>query len=232
MNPNSTPHAAPPLGGTAEAHPSVGGQPSAASPGQHLTNAEHDDKHLSGKEAYGYHRTDDASSLDGGRGTSDPSLVPGGAKGKIVNPLSHLSKAELLAQADAFIAEKGLEEHSDVIKRGALVAQSPAAYGSLEELSTEEKDAITYELGHKWSHPFTLYFTIVTCSIGAAVQGWDQTGSNGANLSFPAEFGIGDSTIARNTYIGESGGFQVGHLFFLFTDLLTFRPLSQCPCHP
>jgi hypothetical protein len=26
--------------------------------------------------------------------------------------------------------------------------------------------------------------------MGAATQGWDQTGSNGANLSFPEEFGI------------------------------------------
>jgi hypothetical protein len=33
--------------------------------------------------------------------------------------------------------------------------------------------------------------TIITCSIGAAVQGWDQEGSNGANLSFPQQFGIG-----------------------------------------
>jgi MFS family permease len=26
--------------------------------------------------------------------------------------------------------------------------------------------------------------------MGAAPQGWDQTGSNGANLSFPQEFGL------------------------------------------
>ncbi len=31
---------------------------------------------------------------------------------------------------------------------------------------------------------------MVICSLSAAVQGWDQTGSNGANLSFPREFGI------------------------------------------
>lgn len=37
------------------------------------------------------------------------------------------------------------------------------------------------------------YFTIILNSIAAAIQGWDQTGSNGANLSFPAEFGISDS---------------------------------------
>jgi len=48
---------------------------------------------------------------------------------------------------------------------------------------------------YKWRVPTALYLTIITCSIGAAVQGWDQTGSNGANLSFPKAFGIGsDST--------------------------------------
>lgn len=31
---------------------------------------------------------------------------------------------------------------------------------------------------------------VIICALGACVQGWDQTGSNGANLSFPAEFGI------------------------------------------
>jgi len=32
--------------------------------------------------------------------------------------------------------------------------------------------------------------TVIVCSLAAAVQGWDQTGSNGANLSFPVEFKI------------------------------------------
>lgn len=31
---------------------------------------------------------------------------------------------------------------------------------------------------------------MIVCSLVAAVQGWDQTGSNSANLSFPMEFGI------------------------------------------
>ena len=44
----------------------------------------------------------------------------------------------------------------------------------------------------KWKHPAKLYITVIVCSIGAAVQGWDQTGSNGANLSFPLAFGIPD----------------------------------------
>lgn len=35
-----------------------------------------------------------------------------------------------------------------------------------------------------------LWYSIALCAVGAATQGWDQTGSNGANLSFPKEFGI------------------------------------------
>ena len=35
-----------------------------------------------------------------------------------------------------------------------------------------------------------LWYAIGLCAIGAATQGWDQTGSNGANLSFPQALGI------------------------------------------
>lgn len=61
------------------------------------------------------------------------------------------------------------------------------------DLAEDEKEALRVEVQYKWRHPLKLYVTIVVCSIGAAVQGWDQTGSNGANLSFPVAFGIPDS---------------------------------------
>jgi len=64
-----------------------------------------------------------------------------------------------------------------------------AAYESLD-LEEDEREALRIEVTKKWSHPFKLYMTVAVCSIGAAVQGWDQTGSNGANLSFPVAFGI------------------------------------------
>jgi len=47
-----------------------------------------------------------------------------------------------------------------------------------------------YERDHKWHGSKMLWYSISLCAIGAATQGWDQTGSNGANLSFPEEFGI------------------------------------------
>lgn len=104
-------------------------------------------------------------------------------KARISNPLAKLSKAQLLDDAENFARAKGLEDEVDLIKRGALLAQNPAGFEHIDELSTEEKAAIDNEIKHKWSHPLTLYLTIFLCSIGAATQGWDQTGSNGANLS-------------------------------------------------
>lgn len=50
-----------------------------------------------------------------------------------------------------------------------------------------------------------MIWTVILASVGAAVQGWDQTGSNGANLSFPIEFNINDAVTdpnqARNQWI-------------------------------
>ena len=51
---------------------------------------------------------------------------------------------------------------------------------------------------HRWRHPRILYFTIILNSIAAAIQGWDQTGSNGANLGFPQYFGIPTDATFKN----------------------------------
>ena len=95
-----------------------------------------------------------------------------------------------MSDVESFATEHGLQEHVHLLKKGALVAQDPANFENLD-LEEDEKAALRTEVTRKWKHPKLLYVTIVVCSIGAAVQGWDQTGSNGANLSFPQEFGIG-----------------------------------------
>jgi hypothetical protein len=85
-------------------------------------------------------------------------------------------------------------EHIPLLQRGALVAQNPHAFEEMPELDETERDALRNELFHKWRQPKALYLTVILCSIGAAVQGWDQTGSNGANLSWPDAFGVPNST--------------------------------------
>jgi MFS family permease len=112
--------------------------------------------------------------------------------------LAGIPKDQLFRDIDVFAQENNLQSEIPLLRKGALVAQDPASYESLEgeeQLDEVEVQALRDEVLYKWRHPRLLYVTIVTCSIGAAVQGWDQEGSNGANLSFPTVFGIGsDST--------------------------------------
>lgn len=112
---------------------------------------------------------------------------------KIKNPLDGIPRDELMRDVEIFAQQKGLVEHLPLLRKGALLAQDPDNYDNIggdEELTWEEKDVLQREKEHRWRLPFKLYLTIVTCAIGAAVQGWDQTGSNGANLFFPTVYGI------------------------------------------
>ncbi|GAP90125.2 putative hexose transporter [Rosellinia necatrix] len=117
---------------------------------------------------------------------------------KIRNPLAGIPREQLLADVEDFAQANGLSDHVAILRKGALVAQDPTCFEDIEgseALDAAEVVALKREITHKWSVPLTLYLTIATCSIGAAVQGWDQEGSNGANLTFPVQFGIGsDST--------------------------------------
>ncbi|KAK6597598.1 hypothetical protein H4I96_08550 [Botrytis cinerea] len=110
---------------------------------------------------------------------------------KIQNPLAGLSEETIIRDVGEFAQANDLNHILPLLEKGALVASDPENFENVDRLEEDEKAALRYEAAHRWSHPRTLYLTIITCSIGAAVQGWDQTGSNGANLSFPSEFGIG-----------------------------------------
>ncbi|ROV92581.1 hypothetical protein VMCG_08959 [Cytospora schulzeri] len=112
---------------------------------------------------------------------------------RILNPLIGLTKSELRAQVAMFCQNFGFEEKVEVFYRGALAAQNPDCYEDIEELTPEDKTLLRREVTHKWHLPRHLYFTIALCSLGSAIQGWDNTGANGANLSFPQEFGIEDN---------------------------------------
>ena len=116
-----------------------------------------------------------------------------------------IPRERLLKEVDEFCREKGLVDFVAVIRKGALVAQDPSGYEDIigqHALEQDEIDALRNEVLHKWRVPMVLYLTIVTCSIGAAVQGWDQTGSNGANLDFPKAYGIDSDTTRDNLIVG------------------------------
>ncbi|KAI1350201.1 sugar transporter-domain-containing protein [Xylaria sp. FL0043] len=124
---------------------------------------------------------------------------------KIVNPLAGIPRDQLMRDVEEFCQEKGLQEHVGYFRKGALVAQSPRDFEDIdgaEALDEAEKRVLNDEILHKWRLPFRLYLTIVTCSIGAAVQGWDQTGSNGATLFFPEYYGIGGTSVRDQILVG------------------------------
>lgn len=82
-----------------------------------------------------------------------------------------------------------MSEHVDLFGRAALIARDPDSFESADLLD-DERAALIYERDHKWHGSKMLWYSIGLCAVGAATQGWDQTGANGANLSFPKEFGI------------------------------------------
>jgi hypothetical protein len=89
----------------------------------------------------------------------------------------------MLADVETFVTENGLTEHLEVFKRGALLAQAPGAYETIDGFQQDERDALYIEKTKRWSHTRTLYFTIFLNSIAAAIQGWDQTGKFGRHVN-------------------------------------------------
>lgn len=100
-----------------------------------------------------------------------------------------------------------------LLVKGALVAQSPALFEELEELDENDRTALREELTHRFKLPRTLYFTIILNSVAAAIQGWDQTGSNGANLTFGQALGIPDSgPVCEAAGTCEKNGWIIGFI--------------------
>ncbi|KAJ5684190.1 uncharacterized protein N7477_000535 [Penicillium maclennaniae] len=120
---------------------------------------------------------------------------------KIKNPLADLSQSQVLRDVEDFAQEYNVTDILPELKKGALVARDPSDYEAVCDLTDHEVSALRDEVLHKWRQPKALYFTIILCSIGAAVQGWDQTGSNGANLSFPDAFGIPETASVKNQWL-------------------------------
>lgn len=101
------------------------------------------------------------------------------------NPLTGMSKEDVLKDVDSFVDEKGLSEFREDFRKGALVAQVgniEDAFETIEGLTEEEKGVLRLEKSHRWKQPFTLYFLCTLCAGSAIVQGMDQTAVNGAQV--------------------------------------------------
>jgi hypothetical protein len=134
-------------------------------------------------------------------------------KSRIRNPLVDISREQLLANVHDFAIEHQLTDVEPLLVKGALLAQSPALFEELEELDEADRTAVREEITHRFKLPRTLYFTIILNSVAAAIQGWDQTGSNGANLTFGQALGIPDSgPVCEAAGTCEKNGWIIGFI--------------------
>ena len=92
---------------------------------------------------------------------------------KLSNPLAGYSHAELRKQGRVFALnhEIGDEEDIRAFELGAVLAQAPERFTSIEALMAQEKARLLHEVEHRWSQPKKMYLVIVLCSLSAAVQG-------------------------------------------------------------
>lgn len=113
---------------------------------------------------------------------------------KLRNPLVGMSDEDVLADVDTFTEERGLTEHRDAFRKGALLArhnEREDAFEDLDALTEEEKSYLRYEIEHKWSQPTALYFLVILCAGSAIVQGMDQAAVNGAQVNIAVQiYGI------------------------------------------
>ncbi|KAL8651643.1 MAG: hypothetical protein Q9210_003145 [Variospora velana] len=125
----------------------------------------------------------------------------------IENPLNHLTPDLLERDARRFARLAELDE--DLVVKGARIAKDPQYIATIPGVTEDERAALHDERRHRFHQPAALYLTITVCSIGAAVQGWDQTGSNGANLNWPQAFRLNTDEKSRDFWIlGLVNGFD------------------------
>lgn len=116
------------------------------------------------------------------------------------NPFNNKTYEEMVRMTEDFLENTKIErEYHEHIRKGAFLAQDPQAFSKFRRddltLDEEESRALRNEdplYGNKWDHPFILYALVICCSLGAAVQGWDETAVNQAQIFYAIPLGLGD----------------------------------------
>ena len=141
------------------------------------------------------------------------------ANAKLANPLARISHAQLEDMGEKYAMKYQIGDKDDIraFKKGAVLAQDPTKYNSVEGLTAEELAILEKEFTNRWSQPKLMYIVIILCSTCAAVQGmgassWLWTGSafadvlldetvvNGGQLFYKPQFGI-DGKDSRSTWL-------------------------------
>lgn len=124
------------------------------------------------------------------------------ANAKLANPLARISHAQLedMGEKYAMKYQIGAKEDIRAFQKGAVLAQDPMKFESVQDLTSEELAILRKEFTHRWSQPKLMYIVIILCSTCAAVQGMDETVVKGGQLFYKPHFGI-DGRDSRSTWL-------------------------------
>ncbi|EIW76935.1 MFS sugar transporter, partial [Coniophora puteana RWD-64-598 SS2] len=120
---------------------------------------------------------------------------------KLANPLKGVSHDQLMKDVEIFAQERGLTHHLANLQKGALVAQDPNVFERSDLFTEEERRILREETTNKFKQTPMLYYMVIMASLAAAVQGMDEAVINGAQIIYPAQFGIGDPTSQRDSWL-------------------------------
>lgn len=92
---------------------------------------------------------------------------------KLANPLAGFGHEELRRQGITFAVNHQMGDETDIraFELGAVLAQAPEKFATIQGLTAEEHQVLQHEFDHKWSQPWKMYMVIILCSLSAAVQG-------------------------------------------------------------
>lgn len=124
---------------------------------------------------------------------------------KLVNPFRGMRPEQMEELIESFMEKTKIEDiYLGLIRKGAYLAQDREAFDHPRNdelrLNPEERSTLEREdprTGNKWDQPWIMYALVGCCSLGAAVQGWDETAVNGAQIFYQHAFGI-DATTGRH----------------------------------
>ncbi|OMP89288.1 putative polyol transporter 1 [Diplodia seriata] len=112
---------------------------------------------------------------------------------RISAPFAKWNLARMKDEIREFVNEAGLQDDEDYISRGAKLAQDKDAFNRRRDAlvyraDLNEKECLEREsknMGkNKFKQTWTLYALVIVCSIGAAVQGWDESAVSSAQIYY------------------------------------------------
>ncbi|KAL1296699.1 hypothetical protein AAFC00_000174 [Neodothiora populina] len=118
-------------------------------------------------------------------------------------PFQDWDENRMITEIEIFIEEGELEDYADYIRRGALLNYDRNIFSherhDLMKLKPIEQRYLNLEYSPKRLDKFRqasgLYILVALCSVGAAVQGWDESAVNGAQVYYRHALGISSRNV-------------------------------------